>query len=218
MCGRFTLHSRLNLLLQQFAIEAGPELAPRYNIAPTQEVPVVRIRSGNGQRELVMLRWGLVPSWAKDLAIGNRMINARSETVADKPSFRSAFKRRRCLVPADGYYEWQKTEDGKQPFYIHRADDRPLAMAGLWESWHAGQPDAVESFTIITTDSNADTAHVHDRMPVFLEPDDYSVWLDPEFQDRPLLESLLKPYPNGELEMKAVDKGVNNPKNAGPFF
>jgi putative SOS response-associated peptidase YedK len=225
MCGRFTLHSRLNLLLQQFAIEAGPELAPRYNIAPTQLVPVVRLQtdvagsddeSDDAARELVPLRWGLVPSWANDLSIGNRMINARAETVAEKPSFRAAFKRRRCLIPADGYYEWRKTEQGKQPFYIHRRDQTLLAMAGLWERWHGGQADMVDSFTIITTDANDDTSSVHDRMPVFLDPEAYAMWLDPEFQDRDQLQALLVPYGSGELELTPVSKLVNSPRHESP--
>jgi putative SOS response-associated peptidase YedK len=216
MCGRFTLHSRLNLLLQQFALQAGPDWAPRYNIAPTQSVPIVRIRPGTGQREMALLRWGLVPSWAKDISIGSRMINARAETVATKPSFRAAFKHRRCLVPADGYYEWQKTAAGKQPYYIHFRDDTPFALAGLWESWRPDEGDALATFTIITTDASAATSHIHDRMPVILDPDDYPLWLDPEFEGRDTLQALLRPYAGDELQLDPVSTHVNSPRNDDP--
>jgi putative SOS response-associated peptidase YedK len=213
MCGRFTLHSRLNLLLQQFALEAGPEWAPRYNIAPTQQVPVVRVSPTGGQRELVMLRWGLVPFWAKDTSLASRMINARAETVQDKPAFQAAFKRRRCLVPADGYFEWQATADGKQPYYIHRRDDQLLAMAGVWESWHTDQPDALATFSVITTDAGPQTASIHDRMPALIGPDDYACWLDPEFGDSKTLQSLLRPYSEDDLQIDPITTRINNPRN-----
>ncbi len=216
MCGRFTLHSRLNLLLRQFALQAGPEWAPRYNIAPTQTAPVIRLAPSTGKREMVLLRWGLVPAWAKDTSIGNRMINARAETVATKPSFRSAFKRRRCLVPADGYFEWQKTAAGKQPYYIHLADETPFAMAGLWESWHADQDDAVETFTIITTDASHSTRDIHDRMPVILDADAYPLWLDPEFADREALQSLLGSFESDALQLDPVSTHVNSPRHDDP--
>ena len=213
MCGRFTLHSRLNLLLQQFAIEAGPDLAPRYNIAPTQLAPVVRVPNVGVPRQMVALRWGLVPFWAKDLAIGNRMINARAETVASKPSFRSAFKKRRCLVPTDGYYEWKKVGKAKQPYFIRKADETPFAMAGLWESWHTGKEDAVETFTIITTEANEATTAIHDRMPVIVSPDDYEMWLDPEFEGQEPLQALLRPYESGDMALDPVSTHVNSPRN-----
>lgn len=212
MCGRFTLHSKLNLLLQQFALDAGPDLAPRYNIAPTQMVPVIRV-DDDGQRQMMLHRWGLIPSWAKDAKIGNRMINARGETVATKPSFRAAFKRRRCLVPADGYFEWKKVKDGKQPYYIHRADSDRLAFAGLWESWKNGSDDRIDSFTIITTDSNSTTCDVHDRMPVILEDAQFEMWLDPEFSAREPLEAMLQPYEGDELVLDPVSQVVNNPRH-----
>ena len=215
MCGRFTLHSQLNLLLQQFAIDAGPEWAPRYNIAPTQRSLVVR-ESIEGGRELVPLRWGLVPSWAKDPSIGQRMINARAETLAEKPSFRTAFKRRRCLVPANGYYEWERTGQGKQAHYIRPRSGELLAMAGLWESWHVDQPDAMETFTIITTDANETTRHIHDRMPVFLQPEHYDLWLDPEFEATPPLQDLLQPAPTDLLQFHRVSSLVNNPRHESP--
>jgi putative SOS response-associated peptidase YedK len=215
MCGRFTLHSRLNLLLQQFALEAGPELVPRYNIAPTQMVPVVRCNK-QGQREMIMMKWGLVPSWAKDPSIGNRLINARSETVASKPSFRAAFKRRRCLVPADGYYEWKRLGSTKQPFYIRLQDDRPFAMAGLWESWRDETDQQLRTFSIITTDANETTREIHDRMPAILSPLDYDVWLNPEFDEQESLQSLLEPYDPNDIVLDPVSTHVNNSRHDDP--
>jgi putative SOS response-associated peptidase YedK len=216
MCGRFTLHSRLNLLLQQFSLQAGLDWAPRYNIAPTQRVPIIRVSPVTGQREMVPARWGLVPTWAKDITIGNRLINARAESVASKPSFRSAFKRRRCLVPADGYFEWQKRPAGKQPYYIHRRDNLPFGFAGLWESWHEDQDDALETFTVITTDASPTAAAVHDRMPVIIEPRDYGAWLDPAASDHDALQSMLRPYNGDDLELDPVDKRVNSPTHDDP--
>ena len=213
MCGRFTLHSRLNLLLQQFALEAGPEVVPRFNIAPTQLSPVIHIDPATGEKVMERRRWGLVPSWAKDPKIGSRMINARGESVASKPAFRTAFKRRRCLVPANGYYEWQAMPDGKQPYYLHLSDQRPFAMAGLFESWKPQAEHGLETFTIITTEANADTNRIHDRMPAILSEDDYDLWLDPEFDGQQALEVMLKPWVGGELQLTPVSRRVNNPRN-----
>ena len=213
MCGRFTLHSRLNLLLQQFALEAGPEVVPRFNIAPTQLSPIIRIDPATGEKVMERRRWGLVPSWAKDPKIGSRMINARGESVASKPAFRTAFKRRRCLVPANGYYEWQAMPDRKQPYYLHLSDQRPFAMAGLFESWKPQAEHGLETFTIITTEANADTNRIHDRMPAILSEDDYDLWLDPEFDGQQALEVMLKPWVGGELQLTPVSRRVNNPRN-----
>lgn len=212
MCGRFTLHSRLNLLLHQFAVETAPHWKPRYNIAPTQTALVVR-QIESQPRQMVGLRWGLVPSWAKDASIGNQMINARAETVASKPAFRTAFKRRRCVVPADGYYEWAKTQQGKQPYYIRLRDEAPFGMAGLWDSWHTDREDAMETFTIITTDSAECTQPLHDRMPVILRPEDYDLWLDPTFQASAPLQALLRPYDSDEIRFDPVSTLVNSPRN-----
>lgn len=165
---------------------------------------------------MVTLRWGLIPSWAKDTSIGSRMINARGETVAEKPSFRSAFKRRRCLVPTDGYYEWQTSASGKTPYYIHRTDNLPFAMAGLWESWHSDQANGIQSFTIITTEANDATSRVHDRMPVILGTDDYDMWLDAEFEGYDTLQSLLRPYADDDLQFDCVSTHVNSPRNDDP--
>ena len=175
----------------------------------------MRCQAGEG-RELALLRWGLVPSWAKDPSIGNRMINARAETVATKPSYRAAFKRRRCLVPADGYYEWKKTGKAKQPYLIRLQDERPFAMAGLWESWQDAGGAALQTFTIITTEANEATCDIHNRMPVILSPGDYPLWLDPEFERAEQLQELLQPYDSHAMRLDPVSTYVNSPRNDSP--
>ena len=215
MCGRFTLTTAAEIVADVFGVAAAPRLTPRYNIAPTQPVAVVRATSA-GAPEIALLRWGLIPAWAKDPAIGNRMINARAETVADKPAFRTAFQKRRCLVPADGFYEWQKTAGGKRPFLIRTRDARPFALAGLWESWQQPSATVIESCTIITTAANALMGPIHDRMPVIVAPARYQAWLDPALSDRATLEQILVPYPAAELIAQAVTTRVNNPRNDDP--
>ena len=219
MCGRFAFYSPAEAVVRLFGTEPGEDLPPRYNIAPTQDAPVIRAELDG--RVLSGLRWGLVPFWAKDPKIGNRMINARGETVAAKPAFRQAFRKRRCLVLADGFYEWQKTSAGKQPWYIDQADGEPFALAGLWESWRGG-PDAdgegveaVETCTIVTTGANAMMRSLHDRMPVVLDAAGVDAWLDhatgPE-----ALQALLAPAPDGVLRAVPVSRRVNSPANDGP--
>jgi putative SOS response-associated peptidase YedK len=201
-----------------FGLDREPSLKPRYNVAPTQPVPIIRILRTNPetkQRELVSVRWGLVPSWADDPGVGNRLINARAETVASKPAFREAFKHRRCLVPADGFYEWKKEGARKQPVYVRRKDGLPFAFAGLWEEWER-EGEVIESCVIITTDANPLMAEFHDRMPVILDPKDYGLWLDPEVQDPKRLEPLLQPFPSDELEVYPVSRLVNDPKHEDP--
>lgn len=196
-------------------LEAAPSLLPRFNVAPTQSVAA--IRQTDQRRELVLLRWGLVPAWAKDIAIGNKMINARAETVAEKPAFRSAFKRRRCLILTDGYYEWQKTGTQKQPYHIHMRDGRPFVFAGLWERWQEPtQSQAVETCTIITTAANEQTTPIHDRMPVILNAGASDLWLDESVEDRGKLEPLLVPYAADDLVFDRISTHVNNPRNEGP--
>ena len=213
MCGRYTLAAPVNELVEQFDIDEYPSsITASYNIAPTQEVAAVIAE--DEKRKLEMLRWGLVPAWADDPSIGNRMINARSETVAEKPSFRKAFKDRRCLVLSDGFYEWRRTPDGKQPYYIHMKDGSPFAFAGLWESWRNAQE--IRSCTIITTEANELVGDIHNRMPVILGPEDYSLWLDPDFKEREALTSLLRPYPNDAMEAYPVSRRVNSPSNNTP--
>ncbi len=213
MCGRYTLKTPVDDLAKQFEVEKYPSsFASSYNIAPTQQVATVLAEGG--KRKLEMLHWGLIPSWADDPAIGNRMINARAETVATKPSYRSAFKSRRCLILADGFYEWQKTSSGKQPYYIRMEDGSPFAFAGLWESWHNGRE--IRSCTIITTDPNELLEDIHNRMPVILHPEDYEMWLDPEFDGKEPLATLLKPYPANEMEAYPVSRKVNRPSYDQP--
>ena len=214
MCGRYTLSTPVDVLAKEFGL-AGPlpDLRPSYNVAPTQEVPAVV--ASDGGRRLEMLRWGLIPSWADDPGIGARMINARSETVAEKPSFRRAFKESRCLIVADGFYEWQKTNGAKQPYYFRMKSGRPFAFAGLWESWGHGEEE-IQSCTIITTDANDLLGEVHHRMPVILPQDNYEPWLDPDVRDSELLLHLLAPYASEEMEAYPVSRRVNSPSNNGP--
>ncbi len=218
MCGRFTLRTPAHRLAEAFGVAALPNLAPRYNIAPTQDV--VAIRHADAGRELTMLRWGLIPGWAKDPAIGARMINARAETVAEKPSFRAAFRQRRCLVAADGFYEWRKTAEGpkapKQPYYIRLESDAPFAIAGLWERWRDPAGETVESCTLITTEANPALAPIHHRMPVILAAADYDAWLDPRPASAAALHDLLRPYPGAGMTAFPIGRHVNNVRNDDP--
>lgn len=212
MCGRYTLRTRLNALLQVYGAESQIEWEPRYNIAPTQEVVAIRASADDSKREAVLQRWGLIPSWSKDPKIGNRMINARAETIAEKPSFKSPLKRRRCLVIADGFYEWKKEGKTKQPYFIHLKDDGPFAFAGLWERWKQGDL-AIESCTIITTKANELMAPLHDRMPAILSKNDFDVWLDPNVEDPEKLTPLLDSYPSTDMGLYPVSTVVNSPRN-----
>ncbi|MDE0553686.1 MAG: SOS response-associated peptidase [Candidatus Poribacteria bacterium] len=217
MCGRFTLASDAETLQQTFFdFEVPTNLSPRYNISPTQDVAGV---SNTPEKQVEFFHWGLIPSWAKDPKIGNRMINARSETLAEKPSFRNAYKRRRCLVLADGYYEWQKIPGDrvKQPVYIRLKSQKPFAVAGLWEVWQTRDMDEpLKSCTIITCPPNAMLADIHHRMPVILLQDAYAQWLSPDEQPADALQSLLIPYPGEEMEAYAVSRFVNRPTNDSP--
>jgi len=215
MCGRFTLTSPDSGIAAQFNLLELPALEPRYNIAPTQPVAAVRMAAESAARELVLLHWGLIPFWAKDPQVGSRLINARSETVADKPAFREALRRRRCLVVSDGFYEWQKLEGGKQPFYFRLREGGPFGFAGLWERWQ-GPEVAVESCTLITTEANDLMRSVHDRMPVILHPRDYDLWLDRGVRQSDLLLPMLRPYPSEEMLAYPVSRRVNNPDNDDP--
>lgn len=210
MCGRFTLAKNSQQLAEAFAqFELPAGITPRYNIAPTQPVAVV---ANNGNHQVEFFQWGLVPFWAKDPSIGNRMINARAETLAEKPSFKAAYKRRRCLILADGFYEWQKSANSKTPFYIQLTSGEPFAFAGLWESWQNGDGSTLLSCVIITTDSNERLAPIHHRMPVILSRRQYGQWLDPTNPP----PDLLTPYPASRLTAYAVSTVVNNPRNDTP--
>jgi putative SOS response-associated peptidase YedK len=211
MCGRFTLSPPLDALQAALpGLDLPSDYRPRYNIAPSQAVLAVRAED-SGPRA-VWLRWGLVPFWAKDPAIGNRMINARAETVAHKPSFRNAYRTRRCAVLADGFYEWMRVGKAKVPMRIRLADERPFAIAGLWERWAPDDAEPLETCTLITTSASARIAPIHDRMPVLLELEDMNGWIEPA-TPIPVLASLLVPYDRGDLEAYAVSTLVNSPAN-----
>jgi len=213
MCGRFTLTTNLGAIAQRFGMARFlEEIGPRYNIAPTQTVIVV---NDDGTRHLTQMRWGFIPSWAKDPAIGNRMINARAETVATRPAFRVALRKRRCLIPADGFYEWQPAGRRKQPVYITLKSREPFSFAGLSETWTSPEGEEVRSCTIITCEANDLMKPIHDRMPVILSKEAESVWLDPTIQDPALLLPLLVPYPAEEMEVYPVSTWVNNPEHDG---
>lgn len=216
MCGRFTLTADVNTLQNTFPwLNVPGDLQPRYNIAPSQPIAVV---PNDGKNQLDFYVWGLIPFWAKDPSIGYRMINARSETLAEKPSFKNAFKRRRCLVLADGFYEWRKEGAGKPktPMYIQLESKEPFAFAGLWENWNAPDGSQVLSCTIITTRPNTLVEKIHNRMPVILPADGYSTWLEPSEQNPEVLSELLEPYPASEMMAYPVSTSVNSPINESP--
>ena len=218
MCGRFSLTSSGEVLAEFFELADAPDVVPRYNIAPTQPAPVVRIPPHGSRRRFDLLFWGLVPSWAQDPGSGARMINARAETIADKPSFRAAFERRRCLVIADGFYEWQAVPGmkGKQPYYIRMSDGSPLGFAGLWEHWAGTDGSELDSCTIITTEPNELLRPLHNRMPVILRRRDFETWLDPKVSPGAGLRELLVPYSAEEMTAYPVGRAVGNPANDTP--
>jgi putative SOS response-associated peptidase YedK len=210
MCGRYTLTAPGEIIAEIFELVDVPPILPRYNLAPTQEAAVVRVVAPGAPRTLASLRWGLIPYWAEDPAIGNRMINARAESVADKPAYRDSFRWRRCLVPADGFYEWKKLDaKTKQPYLIHRQDRRPFGFAGLWSSWRSKEKSRIETFAIITTGPNGLLRPLHDRMPVILDPSDYAAWLDPANRNAAHLRSLLAPAPEAGWQATPVSRAVN---------
>lgn len=216
MCGRFNLRTseaEFDRLFGTAPPATGLDLLERYNIAPTQ--PIIAVRDSDAGREGAVLQWGLIPSWSKDPKGGARMINARSETAAEKPSFRAAFKRRRCLIPASGFYEWKQGASPKQPFHIFPHGGGLMAFAGLWERWSPPGGAAIESATILTTAANGTLTALHDRMPVILTPAEYEVWLSPD-TPRERLQALLRPAPEDLLEVRAVSTRVNSPRNTGP--
>lgn len=213
MCGRFALTMELAELMEAFPwIDFGSGYKPRFNIAPSQEVMAV---PNTPLKKAGWFRWGLIPSWAKDAKIGNKMINARGETIAEKPSFRGAFRKKRCLIPSDGFYEWKKEGDGKTPYFIHLKSREPFLFAGLWELWQSGE-ESIYSCTIVTTDANDALKPIHHRMPVILTPDAYEMWLDPAFNHEQKLRDLLLPCPSEQITAYPVSSFVNSPRNEGP--
>lgn len=219
MCGRFALFASAETVANHYALAETPTLTERYNIAPTQPVAVVRRTAQGDETEFTYLHWGLVPSWAKDTSMSGRLINARAETADEKPSFRAAFKRRRCLLPASGFYEWKQENGRKQPMFIHPApaagQDHLFSLAGLWESWHAPDGSVLESCTILTISPNELMEPIHNRMPLILEKADYGTWLHPETEVDEL-RHLLRPYPAEWMNAYAVSTAVNKPSNDSP--
>jgi putative SOS response-associated peptidase YedK len=214
MCGRYRLSRRKQIIEEHFdSVSDEEDWSPRYNIAPTQPVPIIRQNPKEPRRELSLMRWGLVPSWAKDMSGAAKMINARSETAATTPAFRDAMKSRRCLIPADGFYEWQRIGKAKQPYCFEIVDGTLFAFAGLWDRWKDPNGTWVKSCSILTTTPNAVTSGIHDRMPVILNPDGYDLWLDPGMGDVDAASDLLKPYDARMMRCYPVNPRVNSVAN-----
>ena len=212
MCGRYTLISRADVIAETFGVPVPPTLPERFNIAPSQQVLAIREQPDSHQRELVTLQWGLVPFWADDPEIGSRMTNARSETAATKPAFRASFRSRRCLIVADGFYEWQPRNGTKQPYSIRLKSGRPFGMGGLWERWEK-QGEPLETCTILTCDANESMLAIHDRMPVVIPPESFAVWLDPAEHNAGKLARLLRSFHPDEMTAYPVSTFVNNVRN-----
>jgi len=216
MCGRYEVHTPVEEIARIFEAQPDDEVntfGPRYNVAPSLRIPVVR--QGKSGRALEAMTWGLIPSWSRDLA-GPKPVNARAETVFDIPMFRSAIRRRRCLVPADGFYEWQQRDGRKQPYHVGMADGAPFAMAGIWEYWARPERPAVVSCALVVTQPNELMASIHDRMPVIVAPEDYAAWLDPSIDDAVAIAAMLSPFPAELMRAYPVSARVNNVKNDGP--
>lgn len=211
MCGRYTLTASPEAVRNFFRYAERPNFPPRYNIAPTQPVAVVRL--ANRQRQFVLMRWGLLPSWVKDPKGFSLIVNARGESVIDKPSFRAAMKRRRCLIPADGFYEWKAGGSRKQPYYIHARSGEPLAFAGLWETWTGPNGEELDTVAIVTTDANSTVSPLHDRMPVIVPPAAFDLWLDSDNVDATTAAALIVPAPDSLLEVWPVSTDVNRVAN-----
>lgn len=216
MCGRFTLQHSGEMLAQIFGVKVSQDIKPRYNIAPTQHVPVVRTSPEDNMLHIDLLKWGLIPSWAKDTSIGSHMINARSETVDQKPSFKYSLKHRRCIAPANGFYEWQEVDGKKHPLYIKLKDSSLMMFAGIWDHWKNPEGEVIESFSILTTSSNDLIKPLHDRMPVILDSQYKDTWLDIQVSDPEQFKPFFKPYPSDQMEMYQVGDIVNSPRNDAP--
>jgi putative SOS response-associated peptidase YedK len=214
MCGRYRLSRRKQLVEEYFdSVSGDEEWNPRYNIAPTQPIPVIRQNPKEPVRQLSLMRWGLIPSLAKDPSVAAKMINARAETASTKPAFRDPLKFRRCLIPADGFYEWAKTAKGKQPYCFEVNEGQLFAFAGLWDRWRDPSGNAVETCSILTTTPNAVTSAVHDRMPVILDPDSYDLWLDPGMRDAVAVSDMLKPYDAQQMRCYPISTRINRVAN-----
>src|SRR6267154_5567299 len=213
MCGRYVIKTPPALMRQAFGYGEQPNFPPRYNVAPTQPIPVVRLV--DGRREFALVRWGLIPSWVKDPRGFTLLFNARGESAAEKPAFRNAMKRRRCLFPADGFYEWKQDGKNKRPYFVRLKGGGPMAFAGLWESWMGPNGEEVETAAIVTTAASRSIAHIHDRMPVIVPPEAFDFWLDPNV-DAEMAASVIAPAPDGLLESYPVSSAVNRAANDTP--
>jgi putative SOS response-associated peptidase YedK len=214
MCGRYRLSRRKQLVEEYFdSVSDEPDWAPRHNIAPTQPVPVIRQNPKEPVRELALMRWGLIPSWAKDSSVAASMINARSETAATKPAFRDPLRYRRCLIPADGFYEWKRTTTSKRPYCFEVNEGELFAFAGLWDGWKDSNGSWVKTCSILTTTPNAATSAIHDRMPAILDPDSYELWLDPGMKDVSAASDLLKPYDPRRMRCFPISTRINHVAN-----
>jgi putative SOS response-associated peptidase YedK len=213
MCGRFKLEAKPGRIAEEFDLAEEPEVTPRYNIAPTQPVLAVVQDRKEPVRHAREMRWGLVPSWATDLSIGNSLINARAESILEKPAFKEAFRKRRCLIPADGFYEWKRAGSTKQPYHFGRADGDVFAFAGVWDRWQSPEGKWIESCSILTTDANALLNEVHDRMPVIVPREQYALWLDPDVEESPDLKEVMRPFDSRQMKGYPVSKTVNSPNN-----
>jgi len=214
MCGRYTLTASPEALRALFGYSEQPNFPPRYNIAPTQPIAIVRLV--DGKRQFALVRWGLLPSWVKDPKNFTLLINARGESAIDKPAFRAAMKRRRCLIPADGFYEWQKASERKRPFYVHAKSGKPLAFAGLWEIWTGPNGEELDTAAIVTTTANRTLAPIHERMPVILAPEAFDLWLNSNEVDATTASALIAPAPGGLLEVYEISTAVNRTANDNP--
>lgn len=209
MCGRYSLAISIEKLIEYFDVEHLSELKPHYNIAPSQ--PILVVRMNNHQKAFAFMRWGFIPAWLKEENISSQWINARAETLTEKPMFRHAFKHKRCLIPADGFFEWQVKNKYKQPYYIRKKNREPFAMAGIWERWESKEGRVIESCAIITTEANQELQPIHHRMPVVLEPEQFNLWLNPDNVETDKLQSLLTPSTANKLDIYAVGSYVNKP-------
>ncbi|HZL39385.1 MAG TPA: SOS response-associated peptidase [Pseudolabrys sp.] len=214
MCGRYTVTSAPKAMRTLFGWDEEPNFPPRYNVAPAQPIAIVRL--AGGKRQFALVRWGLLPSWVKDPRTFSLLINARGETVLEKPAFRAAMKRRRCLIPADGFYEWQVDGGRKRPFFIHAKSGAPLAFAGLWETWTGPNGEELETAAIVTTRANQMLAPIHDRMPVIVPPEAFDLWLDCANVDAQTAAALITPAPEDLLEAYEISTAVNRTANDGP--
>ena len=215
MCNRYRLTYAKPYLAERFGAVGEIEERPRYNIAPTRQVVTVRKEEGKKTRKFTTMRWGLIPSWAKDMSIGTQTLNARSETVTTKPAFRDPIRRRRCLIPSNGFYEWQKMGSVKQPYYFEVGEGELFALAGLWDQWETPEGQIIESCSILTTAANSPVADLHDRMPVIVPPDKYDVWLDPDVNDFNVIRDILRPYDANLMRRYPVSTKLNNSKIDG---